>query len=168
MLHIINNERHKCEKVPYIDGNNDLRFQLHESLEPYIWANVKGRKKLMPTCVLGWIRAALQNGNGSRWARYVRLELTGVRHIVVESWPREELAGGSQLRSLRGVSVLSHPTTVTAPVGAPEAPRYHWFFLLVFPFSTWISWAFSCLHNHTINSSSFPRRIEYATRNLCQ
>lgn len=70
------------------------------------------------------MQVALQNGNGSRWARYVRPEFTGVRHVV-ESRLREELAGGSQLRSPRGVSVLSHPTTVTAPVGTPEAPRYH-------------------------------------------
>lgn len=38
--------------------------QRSHSLEPCIWANVKGRKKkLMPTCMPGWMQAALKNGN---------------------------------------------------------------------------------------------------------
>lgn len=48
-------------------------------------------KKLVPTCMLEWMWAALQNGNGSRWVRYVRSEFTGVRHVVAE--PRRSWRG---------------------------------------------------------------------------
>lgn len=108
------------------------------------------------------MQAALQNGNGSRWARYVRPEFT----VFDMSSSRAELAGGSQLRSLRGVSVLSHPT-VTAPVGTPEAPRYHLFFLLVLPFNPNLCDRLPCHELPPINVFLFTRKIQFIERNFC-
>lgn len=105
----------------------------NESHKPHIWA--KTRKEIG-----AHVRTRMNVSGFAKWQRVPLGSICAFRIYWCSTcrWDETKLAGGSQLRSLWGVSILSHPTTVTAPVGTPEVPRYHWFFLLVLPFPTWI------------------------------
>lgn len=46
----------------------------------------KKKKKLVPTCVAVWIRAAFQNGNESRWARCISNSRSSTYRRVEQGW----------------------------------------------------------------------------------
>lgn len=120
----------------------------------------KDSKKNWCSWMLEWMWAALQNGNASRWVRYVHSEFTGVRHVVEmkRSWREVHSCA-----VYGGFAPTRRLLQNAAPIGVPEEPRYHWlfsFFLFQLEF-------FMSLYKRALSLFLFSR-VEFATSNLCQ
>lgn len=102
------------------DDHSDAKFQPRERTARAAHMSKDSKRN--------WCPRVHARVNVSGFAKWQRVPLGSICAFEIHwcstcrRWAEAELAGGSQLRSLRGVSILSHPTRLLQP---PSEHRRH-------------------------------------------
>lgn len=154
--------RNKCENFISTQMTIQKRNSNHMSnlFKAHIWAKI--RKKLVP------MNARMNVSGFAKWQRVPLGSICafGIHWCSTCRWDEAELAGGSQLRSLRGVSIRSYPTTVAeCPYWSTGGTSLSLTLFALFQLEFSMS---DCLYKRALSLFLFSRKVEFATNNLCQ